>query len=640
LFGEKDRILKKMSPESTNKILNSPSKPVVIFDGDCTFCRKWIRDWQSDLKEWVDFIPYQEGASRFKEIPLENFQKAVHLITPEGKVFSGAHAVFQMMAQKPRKKWMLWLYLNLPGMKGISEWCYKVVADHRPFFSWWTGIIWGNYVGKSQYLIAQWVFLRGLGIIYLIAFGSLWVQIIGLVGSDGILPTESFLKAVTNQLGLEQYRVVPTVFWMSGSDLSLHLVCLLGVVMSFLLIIDIAPILSVVLLWGLYLSLLSICRVFLSFQWDILLLEAGFLAIFLAPFKLKPGLRRESLPSPTVIWLFKWLLFRLTFASGMVKLASGDATWKNLTALNFHYETQPIPSWTSWYAHRLPEGFQKFSTFTMFLIELLIPFLIFAPRRIRIFSCVVMVGFQLSIVATGNYCFFNYLTILLCIFLIDDSIWPKSLSKKISDMRSWNPNMPSGRWSKWIVGPLAFFVVVLTTVPFINRIGGRVPWPSPIVKAVIYFSPIRSFNSYGLFAVMTTERPEIIVEGSNDGKDWKPYGFKWKPGNLSQRPRFVAPHQPRLDWQMWFAALGDYRRNPWFINFCYKLLQGSKPVLSLLAHNPFPEAPPKYLKATVYNYWFTNFKEKKDSGNWWKREIKGLYCPVLTIQNGQLTAVQ
>jgi hypothetical protein len=264
---------------------------------------------------------------------------------------------------------------------------------------------------------------------------------------------------------------------------------------------------------------------------------------------------------------------------------------------------------------------QKSSCALMFLVELAVPFLIFAPRWIRVFAFPPLVGLQIVILLTGNYCFFNWLTIALCLFLLDDRFLrrPAVTVPPLSDRLLLARNIG--------FGILAALIGLLSLMPVISMTGFRA-WPKPLVAMYQATAPFRSVNSYGLFAVMTPSRPEIIVEGSNDGQTWLAYDFKHKPGPLDRRPRFVAPHQPRLDWQMWFAALGDYRGNRWFVNFCLRLLQAEPTVIDLLKENPFPNAPPKYIRAIVYDYRFTNVGTRR----WWRREFKGEYLPPISLK--------
>ena len=479
--------------------------------------------------------------------------------------------------------------------------------------------------------VSRWLFLRLLGAIFLIAFLSLWVQINGLLGHDGILPVDQLLQAARERLGPERYWDLPTLCWLNPSDACLHALCATGVLLSVLLVCDVAPALVLFGLWAAYLSFVTVGREFLSFQWDNLLLETGFLAIFLAPLRVRPrgSGAGEAPPHPLATWLLRLLLFKVMFSSGVVKLSSGDPTWRHLAALQSHYETQPLPTWLGWYAHQLPAWMQHVSCGIMFGIELVGPFLIFGPRLMRRVACAGLIAFQLLIAATGNYCFFNLLTIALCLLLLDDAAWPRWMQTRLAS--GTGAGVSSRRWPWWILGPLAAPVLLLTSVELVSIWRQPIRWPAPVLRVSQFAQPLRTVNSYGLFAVMTTTRPEIILEGSRDGTTWLPYEFTYKPGDLSRRPEFVAPHQPRLDWQMWFAALSRYQDEPWFLLFCQRVLQGSKPVLALLSKNPFPDGPPRYLRAIVYEYHFTDLATQRARGTWWRRSRKGLYCPMLTL---------
>lgn len=326
------------------------------------------------------------------------------------------------------------------------------------------------------------------------------------------------------------------------------------------------------------------------------------------------------------------------FLSGVVKLTSGDETWRNLTALTYHYETQPLSNWIAWYAHQLPLWAQKASCALMFVIELGAPFLVFMPRRLRMGGAAALALLQVFILVTGNYTFFNWLTLALCLLLLDDFTLTKLLPRKLAVFYGQPPTpaaTPPGGWQRWrwvAIAPLAVVIVSISVVQLWRPFGLPPSWMSPVTKVYQWLSPFRSINSYGLFAVMTKERPEIIVEGSNDGQEWKAYEFPHKPGDLQRRPSFVAPHQPRLDWQLWFAALGNVRQNPWFVNFCVRLLQGSPEVLALLEKNPFAGQPPKYIRARLYDYQFTSLEERRRTGAWWKRELKGEYLPSISLE--------
>ena len=639
--------------KSTVKVACPPNKPLLVFDDDCNFCRLWIRRWQFTTKDLVDYLPFQspDARTRFPELPISEFEKAVHLIQTDGSVYSGAEAALRALALHPHEHWLLDWYEHSPTFARVSERLYRFTATHRRTFSFFTRLCWGTHIEPPSHVLLRSIFLRLLGVIYLLAFASLWVQIAGLLGSDGILPAKLTMAVAEQQtaaahIGLERYHILPTLCWFDTSDSFLQFQCGAGVLLGACLVFGIAPALSLLLLWLLYLSLTTIGREFLGFQWDNLLLETGFLAIFFAPLQLF-GFSRGPPPSRIVLWLLRLLLFKLMFQSGCVKLLSGDPAWRNLTALTYHYETQPLSTWLGYYAFFLPHSIQRLSTAAMFGIELIIPFLVFAPRRVRQVPCVLFIAFQALIFLTGNYCFFNLLTILLSLLLLDDAalsrLWPpnwhpnSSLKLTASALTLEAPTSPPVdnpgrlnhlRWPIQVTFPLACVTVVISLLQFGAMFHLPIPWPRPILVVYRWLAPLRSFNNYGLFAIMTTSRSEIIVEGSDDGITWLPYEFKYKPGDVMLRPKFVAPHQPRLDWQMWFAALGTYRENPWFINFCIRVLEGSPQVQALLERNPFPKHPPRFLRARMYDYHFATLAEHKRTGAWWQRELTGDYLPV------------
>ncbi|HEY0455292.1 MAG TPA: lipase maturation factor family protein [Verrucomicrobiae bacterium] len=638
---------------SIGNVAHPPEKPVMIYDGDCHFCKSWIARWRQITCEKVDYIPLQDPqtAARFPEIERAQLEKAVHLVEPDGTIWRGAEAVFHALAA--RRAWPLWLYHHVPGFAGITEFFYAFIARHRPIFSRLTRLLWGKHVERPSFICVRWVFLRMLGFIYFCAFASLYVQLPGLYGKSGILPISQFMEDVRLQAGtlsvLRKLHAAPTLFWFNTSDSFIHGLCGAGIVLAILTIIGISPALCLGALWFIYLSFSTVGGDFLSFQWDSLLLETGLLAIFFAPIRLWPNPRKEQPPSQLILWLLRWLLFRLMFWSGVVKLESGDPTWHNWTALKFHYETQPLPTWLGWYAHQLPPNIQKFSVLLVFIVQLGFPFLILLPRRARQLACWTFISLELLIGLTGNYCFFNLLSISLCLLLLDDFVVLKWIPRKWHS--SFEPVAPRASTvpgtrplgvqlsnllrslRRITVALLTIFVLVITSMLMLHTLRVNVAWPRPLLLIYTLAAPFRSINSYGLFAVMTTTRPEIIIEGSNDGVTWLPYEFKYKPGDLKRRPRFVEPHQPRLDWQMWFAALGSFRGNPWFVLFSHRLLDGTPEVLALLQKNPFPNAPPKYLRAMVYEYHFTNWPERKATGAWWKRQEPREYLPVISLDN-------
>ena len=510
--------------------------------------------------------------------------------------------------------------------------------------------------GRGQSFIARAIFLRSLGVIYLIAFLSLWVQIDGLVGSDGILPAKLFLASARLQTpgnsAVSLFLSTPTLCWISSSDAFLHFLCAGGAVLACMLIAGLAPVPVLFLLWLFYLSLVKVGQDFLGFQWDILLLETGFLAIFVAPLTLRlqpsllrtqknlimPWAQRSAAPdsdaktrlaktSPVALFLLRWLLFRLIFLSGLVKLTSGDVTWRSFTAMRYHYFTQPLPTWTSWYAHLAPGWFQTFSVAGVFFFELVIPPFFFAPGRMRVIACAAAAFLQLLILATGNFGFFNLLTLVLCVTLLDDAFWRRLRIRPAVEATLVKP-IAGRRRPVAIAGTVfAGIFVLLSLVPALFRVGMTDVVPGPMLRAYIAVAPFVTINAYGLFASMTTERPELIVEGSADGTHWLPYEFKWKPGDVHRRPQFCAPHMPRLDWQMWFAALNLYYNGSadnWLWNFALRLHEGSPAVLKLLKTNPFPDHPPAYVRMVLYDYRFTTRAERAATGPWWTRRRLGV----------------
>jgi len=628
--------------QSGIRVARPPFKPLLVFDGDCNFCMLWIRRWQQMTGDAVEYLPAQDPAilAQFPEIPREDFDTAVQLIEPDGSVYSGAEAVFRTLAANPNRQWPLQVYQQSDGIADFTEWVYGFIAGHRTFFSRLTRWFWGRHVEQPAYFKVRSAFLTALGAIYLIAFASLWMQIGGLIGHNGILPTDQFMAAARQQcdqqgIALGRYYLLPTLCWINSSDCFLRFQCAAGAGLSLLLIFRIAPALCLALLWLLYLSLVTVGRDFLGFQWDNLLLETSFLAIFFAPWRWLAYSQSDAPPSRIALWLLRLLLFKLVFSSGCVKLASGDPAWRHLTALTFHYYTQPLPTWIGWYANQLPAWFQKISCAVMFGIELGAPWLLFGPRRIRFTGAAAIATLQILILLTGNYTFFNWLTLALCLLWLDDfalnRFIPAKLRRPAVPAIHHPPPVTRRSWPRIVTVPLAAVVGAVYLLQVWMAMGRQPGWLFPAALADVWLSPLRTFSGYGLFAVMTTERHEIVVEGSNDGANWFAYEFKYKPGELNRRPAFVAPHQPRLDWQMWFAALGDYRQNPWFVDFCQRLLQGSPEVLALLEKNPFPDKPPRYIRAQLYDYYFTTADERRATGQWWKRRLIGQYFPPVSL---------
>ncbi len=465
----------------------------------------------------------------------------------------------------------------------------------------------------EDFQLAGGLFLKLLALIYFAAFASLSVQITGLVGTDGILPFAQLLDYLYQQNGAIAWLRKPTLFWFNSSDLALQLATLAGCVFSVLLFFGYRTRPSLLALFVLYLSLFHAGQTFLSFQWDSLLLEAGFAALFITR-----GV------SHLALFLFHWLLFRLRFMSGVSKLAGGDPSWANLTALQYYFETQPLPHWGAWYFHQLPDGLLQAGVLLVFFSELVVPFFIFLPRRFRLFAAAVTVVMQLLIIATSNHNWINLLTIALCVFLLDDELLRKVLP---ASLLRWTALKPAGQtdsriMEQSVLGLMTVLIVFSSVTAFVNRFA-FVHEPQPLVTATQYIRSWGVGHIFHVFPTMQTERQELQIEGSNDGLHWKVYEFKYKPGRLDKKPEFIVPHQPRLDWMIWFVPPQHPDMMLWFDRFMHQLKQGSSAVLDLLQDNPFPDGPPRFLRVQVYRYHFTDSEQRSQTGNWWKREYLG-----------------
>jgi lipase maturation factor 1 len=593
--------------------------PLLIYDGDCGFCKYWVRYWQKLTGDRVAYAPYQEVAAQFPEIPVAAFQRAVQYIAPDGKIASGAEAALLALSHASGKGFWLTLYRHVPGFAAIAEAMYAFVASHRAALYRPSRWLWGRDYEPPRFELLSWLFLRAIGLIYLTAFVSFGVQALGLIGSHGILPLSEFADAVRSELGSASYWRFPMVFWLDQSDFAIQAACWAGAALSLLLILDVIPRLSLFFLYVLYLSLFYAGQEFMGFQWDLLLLETGFLALLLS-IATKPG-----------IWLLRWLLFRFMFLSGAVKLLSGDPTWANLSALSYYFQTEPLPTLLAWYVHHLPHAVLTVATAVTLFIELILPFLIFFPRRLRFVAAFGILLLQVVILLTGNYAFFNLLTMALCLLLFDDIALRRVLpGSAIQFVQGYVRDLKPRRTFSIAVGAFALLIVFTSLVQLNAVLNRRI---SPFGAWVLgEIAPLRIVNTYGLFAVMTTTLPEIIVEGSDDGVNWREYEFKYKPGDVMRRPRWNAPHQPRLDWQMWFAALGTASENPWFSRFMQRLLENSPDVTALLGSNPFPRKPPLYMRALLYDYRYSTPEEKKATGAWWVRQPQGIYYPAVALR--------
>jgi len=596
--------------------------PLLAYDGDCGFCAYWVRYWKRLTGARVRYAPYQEIAADHPAVPEQEFARAIQLFEPDGAHYSGADAAFRVLARAPGRGAGLWLYRHLPGFAGLAEAAYTLIARHREAAYRWSRLLWGQERHPPTFHLVSWLFLRLLGLTFLAAFVSIGSQITGLVGSDGILPLPEKLATLAAEHGSWRYWFSPTLFWINSSDTALLAACIAGAVASGLVVLNVQSRYMLALAFVLHLSLWLAMPVFGNIQPDALIIEVGLFAIFL------------TAGSRIVIWLFRWLLFRFMLLSGLVKLLSHDPSWAQLTALDFHYETQPLPTPLAWYAHQLPEWFQQLSVLSMFGIELVLPWLIFMPRRLRFVAAWGFLVLQIAITLTGNYYFLNLLTIFLCLFLFDDRALAGLLPARLTAQLRYRLPAP-GRLATAAAAVLATVVVVVNLAVIWKRVEQR-ELPEPLASVAATASRLGVTNFYGFFAVMNTTRREIIIEGSLDGEHWQPYEFRYKPGDVHRCLRWSIPHHPRLDWTMWFAAGESPYRNPWFGDLLYTLLKGSPAVLALLDTNPFPDQPPKWVRGTLYHYRFTTPAERAATGDCWVRELLGPYVPPLSLKNWEL----
>lgn len=484
------------------------------------------------------------------------------------------------------------------------------------------------------YGLTRFVFLRALGFVCVMAFWSLVVQLGPLIGSKGLLPAGMFLQQIqsASPTSAPLWFQWPTLFWLRCTDGVMVALAYLGLGLSLLLLIGFANAAGMALIWVIYLSFVHVGQIFYGYGWETMLLEACFLAIFLAP-PLDPRPFSPSPPPKAILWFYRWMVFRVMFGAGLIKLR-GDPCWRELTCLLYHFETQPIPSPISWYLHQLPPVLLKLGVLWNHFTELIVPFFVFGPRRLRIVGGWLVIGFQLFLIISGNLSFLNWLTIAICIPLFDDpalqALLPKRWVLKAAQRAQRKP--PVGLPRRLVIGSVTALLLALSINPILNMI-------SPYQAMNRSFEPLCLLNSYGAFGSIGKVRHEIILQGTQDPESgphtrWVEYEFWSKPGDVRRRPPFVAPFQPRLDWQIWFAAMSTIEREPWLVHLIYKLLQNDSETLRLLANNPFPQHPPTYIRAELYEYRFTRFGELP--GAWWKRQRIGTYLRPISLNDSQL----
>ena len=501
--------------------------------------------------------------------------------------------------------------------------------------------------GRFNHFIARWLFLRALGLIYFSAFFALLFQVRGLIGSQGILPAVDYLRSGSS-LGALRFWYVPSLLWLNSSDRMLMTICLIGLFASLILVANVWPRAMLFICFACFLSFVSAAQDFSGYQSDGMLLEAGFLSLFLAPSGILPGWGAKKPAARAAVFLLLWEWFRIYFESGVVKLESGDPTWRNLTAMYEYYQNGPLPTWIGWYLQHLPNWFHIATAALTLAMELLLVWMAFLGRRWRIICFFVVTIWQIGVIASANYAFLNYLVLILAFLLLDDTFLRhfiprryrtglKQTSAKASHIEESGAEGEEAEVSRkmhsltsirsaWSAAML-IWVFYATAVPLVQMLWREAPLPT---RPVTILEPFRIANAYGLFAVMTPHRYEIEFQGSNDGEHWVAYPFRYKPQGLYDRPRIYAPYQPRFDWNLWFASLGSWQQNPIVPRTEELLLENDRDVLGLFAGNPFPDAPPHLVRAVLWQYWFSSMEEKRTSGVWWRRQLIGAYAPTLT----------
>lgn len=502
--------------------------------------------------------------------------------------------------------------------------------------------------GAAGRVIPRWIFLRFLGLIYFSAFFSLFFQIRGLIGPNGILPATQYLQAVAAQLGTARFWFAPTLLWLSSDSHMLMALCWVGMFASLLIVANIWPRATLAICFICFLSFVSAAGDFSGYQSDGMLLEAGFISLFLVPGGFRPGWGEATRSSRASWLLLQWEWFRIYFESGVAKIASGDPEWRHFTAMDEYYQNGPLPTWIGWYVQHLPHWFHAGSVYATLALELGLIWMWFLPRPFRLILFFIVTPWEIGVILTANYAFLNYLVLVLGFLLLDDKFcayflpnrWKPGFLPSVAEtsgadsldiaekknregIRHTSP-LTALRLSVTVV--MLSWIFYATTAQLVWMFLPRAPLP---VSPITALEPLRIANRYGLFAVMTRGRYEIEFQGSSDGQNWTAYPFRYKPQDVRTPPGIYAPYQPRFDWNLWFASLGSWREYPLVAISEERLLANDPDVLSLFASNPFAKQPPKQVRAVLWQYWFTTMAEKRATGAWWRREYLGLYAPTL-----------
>ena len=475
------------------------------------------------------------------------------------------------------------------------------------------------------YLCARWLFLRALGLIFFSAFYALAFQMRGLIGERGILPVGIYLDRISTAFGpLASAWYAPTLLWLNSNDQAITLLVVSGLIASVLLVLNVWPRLTTALCTFLFLSCIAALQDFSSYQSDGMLLEAGFLSIFFAPHGVRPGLGATDPPSRFSLFMLRWEWFRIYFESGLVKLLSGDPHWRrNLTAMDDYYQNAPLPSWMGWYVQQLPHWYHAGTVTITLVAELVLVWAVFLPRRLRVTCFVFVSALQIAIIATANYGFLNYIVLALGLLLLDDRTLARVKFPFVSSVpRDDTPRFRIYRRAETVILGIAFYTTIVAFV-----FGGS---DSFLALPNRLLQPFRIANAYGLFAIMTPARYEIEFQGSNDGRTWVAYPFRYKPQDPKERPGFYGPYQPRFDWNLWFASLAPWGASPWVVLTEERLIEGSPSALGLFRADPFHGKQPLMVRTVLWQYWFTDLETKRKTGAWWRRQELGSFSPGVT----------
>ncbi len=516
------------------------------------------------------------------------------------------------------------------------------------FLRWFAG---RRPPGAPGYLIPRWIFLRALGLIYFSAFYSFVFQIRGLIGPHGLLPAGEYLEQVAGVMGHARYWYAPTLLWLGSGPRALELLCWTGMIAAVLLTVNLWPRGMLVACFACFLSIIAAAQDFSGYQSDGMLLSAGFASLFFAPPGWRPGWGEARPPSRGSMFLLQWVWFTIYFESGVAKIAGGDPEWRHLTAMDEYYQNGPLPTWIGWYAQHLPHWFHTATTLLTLVVELGLVWMLFLPRRFRIVCFLIVTPFEIGIILTANYTFLNYLVLTLGFLLLDDRFllrflprgWASPARRNLEERVAEKPQAAGNNAAEapgllmrgralaaaaglWLSGVMMAWILYATAALLLRGMLGTMPVPS---GPVVTLESFRIANAYGLFAIMTRARYEIEFQGSSDGKTWIAYPFRYKPQDPAAAPGIYAPYQPRFDWNLWFASLGGWRENVFVIRTEEALLTNEPDVLTLFAGNPFAKAPPRQVRAVLWQYWFTDLAAKRTQGLWWRREMLGLYAPTL-----------